>query len=115
MHEVDLNVNERTAGFACGTFGAELETPSARRSSRTTCRAGSWTSSASESCRRSPRPASSSGSGASGTIDHILVRCGEHGGPTLRITACERIFEEPIGGVWAGDHFGVVADLSLPA
>jgi endonuclease/exonuclease/phosphatase family metal-dependent hydrolase len=28
MHEVDLNLSERTAGFACGTLVAELETPS---------------------------------------------------------------------------------------
>lgn len=47
-------------------------------------------------------------------IDHILVRCGEHGGPTLAISACERIFDEPMNGVWASDHLGVVADLVVP-
>ena len=47
-------------------------------------------------------------------IDHILVRCGPHGGPTLRPVACELAFDEPIAGVWASDHFGVVADLALP-
>ena len=47
-------------------------------------------------------------------IDYIFVRCGEHEGPTLEITACERIFDEPIGGVWASDHFGVCADLATP-
>ena len=47
-------------------------------------------------------------------IDYIFVRCGEHGGPTLRITRCERILDQPINGVWASDHFGVVADLVLP-
>jgi hypothetical protein len=25
-------------------------------------------------------------------IDYVLVRCGEHGGPTLRIAGCERTF-----------------------
>jgi endonuclease/exonuclease/phosphatase family metal-dependent hydrolase len=45
-------------------------------------------------------------------IDHVLVRCREHG-PSLDVTACERIFDEPVGGVWASDHFGVVADLAL--
>jgi len=25
-----------------------------------------------------------------------------------------RIFDEPVDGVWASDHFGVVADLALP-
>jgi endonuclease/exonuclease/phosphatase family metal-dependent hydrolase len=47
-------------------------------------------------------------------IDYIFVRCGEHGGPTLAIASCERIFDEPINGVWASDHFGLVADLALP-
>ena len=44
----------------------------------------------------------------------MFVRCGLHGGPTLEITSCERIFAEPVDGVWASDHFGVVADLELP-
>ena len=44
-------------------------------------------------------------------IDHVFVRCTDHG-PTLDIGACERIFEEPVKGVWGSDHFGVVADLS---
>jgi endonuclease/exonuclease/phosphatase family metal-dependent hydrolase len=47
-------------------------------------------------------------------IDHILVRCSAHG-PTLDIHACERIFDEPVGGVWGSDHFGVTADLSTQA
>jgi endonuclease/exonuclease/phosphatase family metal-dependent hydrolase len=47
-------------------------------------------------------------------IDHIFVRCGRHGGPTLRIGACELAFNEPIDGVWASDHFGLVADLEVP-
>lgn len=47
-------------------------------------------------------------------IDYILVRCGGHGGPTLEITACERIFDEAVGGIWASDHFGVYADLEVP-
>jgi endonuclease/exonuclease/phosphatase family metal-dependent hydrolase len=44
-------------------------------------------------------------------IDYVMVRCTDHG-PTLDVTACERIFDEPVKGVWASDHFGVVADLS---
>ena len=47
-------------------------------------------------------------------LDYVFVGCGEHGGPTLQITACERIFHEPVDGVWASDHFGVWADLELP-
>lgn len=41
-------------------------------------------------------------------IDHVLVRCGEHGGPTLPIRACRRIFDD----VPASDHYGLVAELS---
>lgn len=47
-------------------------------------------------------------------IDYIFVRCGRHGGPTLAIASCERIFDEPVDDVWASDHFGLVADLVLP-
>lgn len=48
-------------------------------------------------------------------IDHILVRCGEHGGPTLTIRGCQRIFDRPRDGVWASDHFGLIADVAPPA
>jgi endonuclease/exonuclease/phosphatase family metal-dependent hydrolase len=44
-------------------------------------------------------------------IDYVLVRCSDHG-PTLDITGCARLLDEPVGGVWASDHFGLVADLS---
>jgi endonuclease/exonuclease/phosphatase family metal-dependent hydrolase len=47
-------------------------------------------------------------------IDHVLVRCGADGAPTLRTLACELAFDQPIDGVWASDHFGLVADLALP-
>jgi endonuclease/exonuclease/phosphatase family metal-dependent hydrolase len=45
-------------------------------------------------------------------IDYVLVRCGEHEGPTLEITSCERIFDRPLEGTWASDHFGLCVDLS---
>ena len=45
-------------------------------------------------------------------IDHILIRCGEHGGPTLRIEGCELAFAEPVDGVWASNHLGLVADFA---
>jgi endonuclease/exonuclease/phosphatase family metal-dependent hydrolase len=48
-------------------------------------------------------------------LDYVFVRCGLHGGPTLEIIACERIFDHPIDGVWASDHFGVCADLDIPS
>jgi endonuclease/exonuclease/phosphatase family metal-dependent hydrolase len=43
-------------------------------------------------------------------IDHIFVRCDEHG-PTLDVRRCDLIFDKPVDGVWATDHFGLVADL----
>jgi endonuclease/exonuclease/phosphatase family metal-dependent hydrolase len=46
-------------------------------------------------------------------IDYVLVRAGRHG-PTLAVTACRRVLDAPVDGVWASDHFGVVADLTLP-
>ncbi|WP_107658584.1 endonuclease/exonuclease/phosphatase family protein [Nocardia suismassiliense] len=43
--------------------------------------------------------------------DYILVRSGDRG-PTLDITDCRLIFDQPHDGVWASDHFGVLADLT---
>jgi endonuclease/exonuclease/phosphatase family metal-dependent hydrolase len=48
-------------------------------------------------------------------LDYVFVRCGEHGGPTLEIKACELMFDQSVDGVWASDHYGVVADLERPA
>jgi endonuclease/exonuclease/phosphatase family metal-dependent hydrolase len=47
-------------------------------------------------------------------IDYVFIRCGEHEGPTLEITSCERLFDDPIDGVWASDHFGLSVDLTVP-
>lgn len=47
-------------------------------------------------------------------IDYVLVRCGEHGGPTLRIASCDRVLDAPRAGVWASDHFGLTAVLEPP-
>jgi endonuclease/exonuclease/phosphatase family metal-dependent hydrolase len=44
-------------------------------------------------------------------IDYIFVRCDHHGRPSLRVAEAARVFDEPSGGVWASDHFGVRADL----
>ena len=46
-------------------------------------------------------------------IDYVLVRAGRHG-PTLQVRDCRLLLDAPVGGVWASDHFGVVADLALP-
>jgi endonuclease/exonuclease/phosphatase family metal-dependent hydrolase len=43
-------------------------------------------------------------------IDYIMVRCDERG-PTLDVTTCTRVYDNPVVGVWASDHFGVVAEL----
>jgi endonuclease/exonuclease/phosphatase family metal-dependent hydrolase len=45
-------------------------------------------------------------------IDYVLVRCGTHGGPTLSIEDCRRTFDG--FDTTASDHYGVVADLSVP-
>lgn len=46
-------------------------------------------------------------------IDYVFVRAGRHEGTTLPIASCERIFAEPVGGVWASDHFGLCVDLGV--
>jgi endonuclease/exonuclease/phosphatase family metal-dependent hydrolase len=46
-------------------------------------------------------------------IDYIMVRGGVHK-PTLAIDRCDLLFAEPVGEVWASDHFGLVADLTVP-
>jgi endonuclease/exonuclease/phosphatase family metal-dependent hydrolase len=47
-------------------------------------------------------------------IDYIFLRFGAHGGEALDIAACDRIFDRPVEGVWATDHFGLIADFGLP-
>jgi endonuclease/exonuclease/phosphatase family metal-dependent hydrolase len=47
-------------------------------------------------------------------LDHILLRFGEDGSPSLDITGCEVAFDRPIAGVWPSDHFGLVADFAVP-
>ncbi|MDG4825523.1 endonuclease/exonuclease/phosphatase family protein [Asanoa sp. WMMD1127] len=44
-------------------------------------------------------------------IDYVLVRCGDHG-PSLAVRDVGLAFNQPVGGVWATDHFGVYADLA---
>ncbi|MFC6063038.1 endonuclease/exonuclease/phosphatase family protein [Streptomyces ochraceiscleroticus] len=46
-------------------------------------------------------------------IDYIMLRCGSYG-PTLRISSCQRVLVQPANGVQASDHYGLVADLTLP-
>lgn len=46
-------------------------------------------------------------------IDHILVGCAPHG-PTLQVLDCSLVLDQPVDGMWASDHFGVVATLAPP-
>jgi endonuclease/exonuclease/phosphatase family metal-dependent hydrolase len=46
-------------------------------------------------------------------IDYVLVRAGRHGA-LLEVLSCDRLLDTPVGGVWASDHYGVVADLAVP-
>ncbi|MGI9031306.1 MAG: endonuclease/exonuclease/phosphatase family protein [Ilumatobacteraceae bacterium] len=46
-------------------------------------------------------------------IDYVQVRGGRHG-PTLRAVDCRLAFAEADDGLHASDHFGVVADLTVP-
>ena len=45
-------------------------------------------------------------------IDYVLVRCGDHGGPTLAVRDCRRLFDGPDDVV--SDHYGLLAELVLP-
>lgn len=47
-------------------------------------------------------------------IDYIMIRSGTHG-PTLDVADCRRVLNKAVAGVWASDHFGVMADLQIPA
>jgi hypothetical protein len=42
------------------------------------------------------------------------VAAARHGGPTLAISCCERMFDEAVDGVGASDHFSLRADLTVP-
>lgn len=46
-------------------------------------------------------------------IDYVMVRGGARG-PGLEVAGCARAFDAPVGGVWASDHFAVVAELRVP-
>ncbi|UNX54177.1 endonuclease/exonuclease/phosphatase family protein [Georgenia sp. TF02-10] len=46
-------------------------------------------------------------------IDYVLVRCGSHG-PSLQVASCALVLDQPVDGVQASDHYGVLADLSVP-
>jgi exonuclease III len=44
-------------------------------------------------------------------IDHVFVRCAAHGGPTLPISGCRRIFDKP---PIPSDHYGLIVELDAP-
>ncbi len=47
-------------------------------------------------------------------IDHVLVGSWQaHPDAHCRVTAAALAFDQPVDGVWASDHFGVVVDLEI--
>ncbi len=46
-------------------------------------------------------------------IDYIMTRSGPHGA-LLDVADCRLVFTEAIDGLWASDHFGVLAELARP-
>jgi endonuclease/exonuclease/phosphatase family metal-dependent hydrolase len=46
-------------------------------------------------------------------IDYVMVR-GRPEGPTLQVRSCRRALVDPVDGVQASDHYGVLADLVVP-
>ena len=46
-------------------------------------------------------------------IDHIMTRSGPYG-PLLDVADCRLVFDRPVDGVWASDHFGLLAELRRP-
>ncbi|MFC9967047.1 endonuclease/exonuclease/phosphatase family protein [Nocardia ignorata] len=47
-------------------------------------------------------------------IDYVMVRGGSFG-PTLEVRSVDLVGVEPRGGVQASDHYGIVAELTVPA
>lgn len=70
--------------------------------------AAPWTGSASAT-----RTRGETATAVSRRIDYVLVRAGRHGA-MLQVVHCDRLLDQPVGGVWASDHYGVVADLVTP-
>ncbi|GAA1560759.1 endonuclease/exonuclease/phosphatase family protein [Kribbella lupini] len=46
-------------------------------------------------------------------IDHVLVRCGADGRPTLPILSCDRVFDQP--DLTPSDHYGLLVELGTPS
>jgi hypothetical protein len=129
--EVGLAVTPRTAGFAATTLVAEVDAPPPVGPLLFANHLPSWQPDfererelqvpgrARTPVRRATRFVPENPLGADWDwpfrrIDYLLVRCGEHGGPTLAIRSCERVFDEAVDGVWASDRFGLTADLTVP-
>ncbi|MGI5220530.1 endonuclease/exonuclease/phosphatase family protein [Nocardia sp. CA-290969] len=53
-------------------------------------------------------------SAAGRRIDYVMVRGGSFG-PTLEVRSVDRIGVQPQDGIQASDHYGVVAELTVPA
>lgn len=46
-------------------------------------------------------------------IDYVLLRCVDRA-PPVTIASCHRLFDRPVDGVQASDHYGVTCDLTPP-
>jgi endonuclease/exonuclease/phosphatase family metal-dependent hydrolase len=46
-------------------------------------------------------------------IDYVLVRGGPWGPPPA-VSGCRRVLVDPVDGVQASDHYGLMADLTPP-
>jgi endonuclease/exonuclease/phosphatase family metal-dependent hydrolase len=179
VHEVDLNVTPRTAGFACGALVVEVETPvgdvllvnycpnfqpayererelqalamaryvesradavdhliimgdfdadpfaasvrflTGRQSlaEMSVCYRDAWASAHPTEPGHTfvpENPIVADWDWPSRRIDYIMVRCLEHGGPSLAVDSCQLLHDRPVEGVWASDHFGLTADLVPP-
>ncbi len=44
-------------------------------------------------------------------LDYVMVRASDRD-PALRVLRCQLVLDEPVGGSWASDHFGVLAELA---
>lgn len=97
-----------------GDFDAEPESPSVRF----------WNESYTDVWRQcngaAPGPtfapslnALAAGGGGDRRIDYLFTRGGDFG-PALPASRCERMHTVPVQGVWASDHFGLMAEFDVP-
>jgi endonuclease/exonuclease/phosphatase family metal-dependent hydrolase len=118
VHEVDLHLTPRTGNHSCGTVIAEVQAPEPLGRLLVACHGSSWAAWAEAErelqalavVRRIEELVADDPIHV--VVDYLPVRCGDHL-PTLRVADCRLALEEPVDGVLASDHYGVVADLQV--